>query len=551
MASRSFHALFLRARDQYIGSGRWMSFAVLTLVLLHVAILAPFIEESLQETAASSEIERLDTVSNGLSELHHALQAAGSAVRPAIQPALDGLADNLAHDLERLEATRRQILAAAREQDTSTQAESTGGGAIQSGAIRAGATGDGTAPSSENAPELRVRPFLLDDPDWIADIRDARGREEMLAALSPIVDALINEPRYFDANRIWKEKGMPAMKARLDGAAALIPRLRGRFPEGTADWEALVSALSRSTRVASELQLAPPDQPFWWTRERPGEELELGLTADVKLAIHAPAILTELSDAVATIGNSHRALTGRVAAARNALGESSGGGRIAGVQLAVLAPMFPLVIGLLVAAVMIRRSSHLRELGLSTRLAIEHGGPAALHRWLLGQVQWSSAVTATAVAWRRCLIQTLLGYFLVMGWIAVAADQLRQLRNLDPQRLVLFTIAGATLILVAVAHRLLIVRQAIAISQGSITDPEEIETSGTFAPAFDAASLGAASLDAASLDAASLDAESLDAASLDAASLDAASAESVSPEKIPAEPVRTDDDPIDSQPLKR
>ncbi len=74
------------------------------------------------------------------------------------------------------------------------------------------------------------------------------------------------------------------------------------------------------------------------------------------------------------------------------------------------------------------------------------------------------------------MIQTLLGYFLAMSWIALAAVQLRQLEGAGRQRLMVTTIAGASVVLVAVVHRLIVARRAImALEEGEALDAEAEE----------------------------------------------------------------------------
>ena len=59
------------------------------------------------------------------------------------------------------------------------------------------------------------------------------------------------------------------------------------------------------------------------------------------------------------------------------------------------------------------------------------------------------------------MLQTLLGYFVAMGWIALAAVQLRRIETVGQQQLMVVTLAGATVVLIAVVHRLMVSKRAI------------------------------------------------------------------------------------------
>ena len=246
MASRSFHALFLSASDQLADAGRWIYLTVLGLAVLHAAVVMPFIENSRLESETTSEIDRLATVDRGLGEIRNALQVLRQEVPANLSPVLDHLADDLASDLERLTATRRRIAEQAAAE------------------LAAESEVEGSEPIVPPPPEppVQVLPFELDDPDWVADLRDVTGRDETLAALTPIVEQLIVQPRYFDLEQSWRHDTLPRLEARLDAAASAMPRLRGRFPEARETWDSFAGSLSHLTRTVRELRLTPPPQPF-------------------------------------------------------------------------------------------------------------------------------------------------------------------------------------------------------------------------------------------------------------------------------------------------
>ncbi len=453
MASRSFHALFLRARDQFAGSSHWLYLAVLALALIHALVVTPFVAGSRLESETSLQRTRLAVVESSLGELRGALEAVRQETSSTVAPALERLVEDLEHDLARLEATRRQIAASELlEEDPDPAAEATAAEAT---------VAEGTAAEAPPAAPLEstAPPFVLDDADRIADLRDARGRIEVLAALAPLVDELIARPRFFDLQGRWNDEAHPRLAARLNTAAGALPRLRSRFPEARDQWQSLAGALTGLSGTAAELRFAPPAEPYWWALPGDGE-VELGLAEAVAGEIRRPRRLAELEQAADRAVESYSEIVGKVAQAQRELGDPPAG-TLERLDVAAVA-MFPLLIGWVLAGTVIWRSQRLRELGLTTRLAIEHGGPPALERWLWGQIPWSSTAGASAGgAWRACVLQTLLGYFLAMSWIALAAVQLRQLEGAGRQRLMITTIAGASVVLLAIVHRLVVARRAI------------------------------------------------------------------------------------------
>ncbi len=204
MASRAFHALFLRARDQFVGSSSWAYLAVLALALIHAVVVTPFIAGSRLESETSLQRTRLATVESSLGELRGALEAVRQETASMVAPALERLIEDLKHDFARLDVTRRRI------------AERAAAEAAVAGSPEAEeASGEPATGTPLQEPASDVAPFLVDDPDRIADLRDARTSEELLAALAPLVEELITQPRFFDLERGWKDDALPRLEARL------------------------------------------------------------------------------------------------------------------------------------------------------------------------------------------------------------------------------------------------------------------------------------------------------------------------------------------------
>ncbi|MEM7586368.1 MAG: hypothetical protein AAF560_23450, partial [Acidobacteriota bacterium] len=396
-------------------------------------------------------------------ELRRSLQGIRQETTQLVAPSLERLSQDLELDLARLEATRRQIAADAAAEAARQAAEADD--------APAATPEDGSTPAPTASSEPGIQPLELQNPDWIADLRDASGRDETLAILAPIVEQLIIAPRYFDVGRSWREDSLPRLEARLDAAASAIPRLRGSFTEARTQWDALAGALNAFTRAARELTLTAPGEPLWWTLPNP-DRVELGLASAVRDTIRRPSVLSDLETAADRNLEHFAGVNEALTEAKRQLGEASRVGIVAGFDLAFVMPMFPLLIGSLLAGASLWRSQRLRELELATRLAVAHGGPPALQRWLWQQTHWGATDKSAAAAWRSCVLQLLLGYFLTLGWIAASAVQLRGLQVVDRQQLSVFTVSAAVLVLLAVARRLAIARRATTPSVADAATPD-------------------------------------------------------------------------------
>ena len=449
-------ALFLRARDQYAATGRFVFFAVVGLALFHAAILTPWVEHQRQRSIADAEEQRFRDLDAEVADLAAELEAAAGAWQGVMTPALEGLADDLERDLTRLEATRQE-LAAAVDADGAPE----------------------ESPPQRNA-DRGPQPLEIRNPDWIAAITEADNRYGLLAAFDPVVEQLIVRPRFAELNRTWREIARPAAEARLDGAAAGIGAVRGRFREAASEVAALEAGLTNLRRVLRDLDLRPPDQPYWWASPETSPSLELRLPPEVVERLRKPPALDEVVAGGELVAARQAVLAGRLERERRrSLAAGAGreqrlaglGATLAGlgIDLHAVATLFPLLLGLLLAALMIRRNQRLRELGLATRLMAEDPASGTLRRWCLSQLT-GGAIGGTdprhdaEAAWRGGWLRALGALVLALAWIVLAAVQVRGLPDLDAERWLAVSVLGAVAVVIATLHRLVVARRLVLLA---------------------------------------------------------------------------------------
>lgn len=471
MATRTLESLFRPARDQYAATGRRAHLAVLALILFHAAIVTPWVESERQRSASELEKERFAALDTEVTELGFDVGGTGEPVTTVMKPALEELIDDLRQDFSRLEATRRSFTA-------------TGPGApvAPPGRPQLGAASIAAGPTA-------AEPFGIDDPEWIAALSEAGNRYGLLAALDPIAEALVVKPRFADLNRTWKSDAMPLLETRLDALTAKVARLGSLLPEAVAEWGAVEAALTDLRRTARDLELRPPEQPYWWASPESAIALDLGLSAAIAEQIRRPLALDELDAAVLRTKSRQIAVAARLEHERaRALADwesrqrrlAGFGGLLAGlgVDLPAIATLFPFLLGLLLAAVLMRRSRRLYELGLAAHLAITDGASPALDDWCLAQLGGDPAGGAEG-AWRAGWLRAVGVLTLALGWIALAAVQVRELPGLAPERWLTLSIAGAAAVLIATVHRLIIVRRAVGLAEAVERPSAERATSSS------------------------------------------------------------------------
>ena len=465
MASRAFHDLLLHCQDNLSRNGRGTFMAVVGLLLFHLLVITPFADAGRRKVDAAADRQRLATVGPDLAAIEERLEAAREASLAAFRPALDDFTEQLALDFARLEASRWRWQQEGEEGSPG------------------GDDPDGTAlgASLEMAPPPRgTVPLDIDETRRLA-LAEAPNRYALLSLLEPLVDEEIVAPRWAALERAWRAEALPPLISGLDAAGAEISQLRGQFPEAEAAWDPLSVALTELSRQAQAWSPELPATPFWWASPESAPQLSLGL-GDLEDRLRRPPGLAKLAvsqqQVVERLHTVHRAWERRQADIPPADAASSG---FLGLDLDGLSPLFPLALGLLLAAAGWRRSRLLADLAKAVQVAIQHGSPPQLAAWFGGQAAPGQPLTAplgrlAGSASGRLWLAGLLAW----GWIGLAGHQLYGPPTAD-WRPWLPALAGAGLVLLTTVHRSIVLRRAFALlaATGDVSVDGSRESFGT------------------------------------------------------------------------
>ncbi len=417
---RDSPALGLLLARAYEFEERSRLLAALALLLagaLHALVLTPWTETLRQREEAAAERTRLAAPLEEVAALEASITSAREAVDSTLQPALERLASDLENDLRRVGATRE---ATRRMMEEGIPEE--------------------TEDAEENAASGAPEPFQIDNLDWIFDIGRARSRDELLTALTPLVEARVIGPRFSAFEARWAAEALPRVEAHLDHLAGAVPGLRGLLPEQSAALDELAAAVAAQRRAARDLRFRPPERDDWWTsaalspeEEWAGEELSLRLDPAVRAQILEPLELDQLEVTATRTEAAWRALLEALEKRQTALtAVSEGPGPERSREIA--SRYSPLVLGLLFAVLLAWRAGRTRELGLLAGAARIEG--AALREWLLVR---AGGATRRAFA-LRVMVVAMLG----LAWIALAAWQ----AGIETERTVLAAAVGGAVVFV-------------------------------------------------------------------------------------------------------
>lgn len=453
MASRAFHDLLLHSQENVSRNGRGTFMLVVSMLLFHLLVITPFADAGRRKVEAAADRQRLAAVGPGLESIEQSLKKAHTDSMAAFRPALENFTKQLALDFARLEASRWRW-----QEERTAELESEPSENVD----------DPTSLDDDlaMAPPPRGTVPLDIDEERRRTFAEAPNRYALLSLLEPLVEQEILAPRLADLERTWQTDALPPLISGLEAAGAEISQLRGQFPEAEDAWDPLSAALAEVSRQAQAWNPEVPSAPFWWASAESAPRLTLGL-GDHSASLGRPPGLADLASSRQQVDerlrNVYRAWERRRAEIPAA--DATDGGFL-GLDLDGLSPLFPLAIGLLLAAAGWRRSYLLAQLAKAVRAAVEQGSPPQLTAWYGGQVAPRPPPTvsldALASSAQRRLLPWLLGSWL---WIALAAFQIYGQPTVDWRPWIPAWV-GAGLVVLATAHRSMVLRQAF----GSLSD---------------------------------------------------------------------------------
>jgi hypothetical protein len=128
--------------------------------------------------------------------------------------------------------------------------------------------------------------------------------------------------------------------------------------------------------------------------------------------------------------------------------------------------LFPLLLGLIFAALTVWTTLCLHELGRITHLIVKQGADPLLWDWYCAQVflllpKPSTDITEQS---KSSLIRKSIGLCAMFWmWIGIAAWRLHGINEIEPRRLVVVTCIGATVVALAQVHRYVLLNSTLSL----------------------------------------------------------------------------------------
>lgn len=422
--------VFLSAWDLYRKSNRWSAFALGLGILFHLVFFWQFLSISGAVKGSEEAEQNLKSRQAALEPVQESLAEVQSAIEDIIRPAMAKLLGDLRRDFDR--------------------------GNEQLELLRKGAGADLGAPPplddrmqmSSEFEALSGRSLKLEDDRW-KEILPLQGAA-FLRAIRPDVEEQLIQPRFAELNRTLRTDLREAIRKPSKNLEKHLAALSSSESDSGKVSAQLGSGVRDLLKKIDSLVIEPPKDPLWWGTVKgkieaifDAESEALQLVEGSPLWRSLSGLESELDDALAEedvisaqLREELDTLESVFAKQSTALASVVRPFEILATDLEFIVSRFPLLIGLLLAAITAWKGLRIREVHIAAHLASKAGVP--LPETMLRLIGPTSRTRLAGEAAFRVAVGC--------GWVALASWQLTQ-SSLEAQGT--WIILSACLVLVA------------------------------------------------------------------------------------------------------
>jgi hypothetical protein len=489
MADSFLTSLFERSREHYESGARWTTTVILLLIGFHVLFYSHFIDLNTRLTAAGETLEDNVRAHNTAKKVAEQLKGLFDDADSQLEARLEQTLEELRLDLGRLSSMVDGIrvegiglLPPRPDAERDAGIPPDGGGNDLSFSY----TGPDPSitPYSARPTELQSRNMALQAPlpiegrppvgyipvrvdldqALVEAIKAAPDVQALREILRATIEAQIIEPRFQELNDYWQTEILPRIRDRAKHLKGRIDDAKRDLPGQTPRWEGLVKQIDSAMEAAGNLHFRPPGTPFWASVAGKGATLlEVRMSAREALREFGSAnsFLETLEAAVKEQRSVEVELEKKLDALEEAFKQQKGklsafGSSLEDVPLDLVTTVsyFPLLIGLVLAALWTRQTGRLKELAWAIQEMTKEDRESPLRSWLVARLPgpWTFAGSSGPVS------SLAVAGLAAVGWISFAGWQLAQLPGTGPKGVLLQCALAAAAVLWALYYRLRAVR---------------------------------------------------------------------------------------------
>jgi hypothetical protein len=328
-----------------------------------------------------------------------------------------------------------------------------------------------------------MRKSFAFDADTKEKIRSARDSNELRHVLQPVIEQEILHPRFDQLNRYWHEEVLPNIRLQTEAIRKAIREHQPLYPPGQSQWEAIHASVEQMSGVVATLTFQPPTDKEWWITVSGKQATLSGIGRAVedrlRTMINTEAVAQLRMQVTAALAQQHRLqetlqeelkrteeLFNKQQSRLAALGKPF---EVLSLDINIVVSKFPLLLGILLAAITIWPAYRLRELAAMLKLMAKNDPEKVPWEWFDSRT-WFSLPGRQGIAaqesphhggrweywpWLRSSFCRGLIYG---GWIGLATWTLIEWGDVSPINLAIFTTGGCFAVAVALGYRWYVMR---------------------------------------------------------------------------------------------
>lgn len=476
--------MFLRARDQYESAAHWAILAVVIAAIFHLLTFSRYI-------SINKELETVQKAANDLKQLEGVLSTTSSNLENSQQTIEDEMEQQIALTVEALAGDFQALSIAVnqiREPSTPDTNPWDPDTLLQDNQ-------DMFAQQMPPAGQPLPKTFILDEAIQSA-IRKAKSKEELQQLLIPVIDEQIIRPRFSDLNVFWQNQILYNLEETLTQAKLDLEKNRDLYPGEAAQLDEIISRLDQAMTYMDSIVFTPPTSDSeWWSsvtgKQATLEDLESAVISGFE-EIGSTGALREVLVQVKESDAEQTLLLDKIKADLSNLEEQFNQQQVHlatlgkpfeffSVELAYMASIFPLLLGILLSVSIVWPAARLRELAWAVQEMTRANNDQTLLEWFFRRtgikLKAEPNNTAREGRWpklgngnRARLSSTTARVLLFCAWIGIATGQLYSWGQGHTGQTLAACITGIMLVILAGIYDWYIARETSSLGVTPLPD---------------------------------------------------------------------------------
>lgn len=255
MDSDLLKSLFLKAKDQYESANRWSYIAIFICLIFHLMTFTQFISVKKKQSEVIAAKDHYIQMSKLASEIKTDLEVLNNQISKPMKGRIDKLLADLKSDFDALDRSVAGIKTNATAQFTSTSADYL---------LNSNLNTDMRLQMPISQMQSKGKTFEINN-DLRNKIIEASNPEDLRELLLPIIEQKIIKNRFNELNNYWHKEEVVKIKKNTEKIIKKIDDNNLLLSDESIIWRQILDSMEKVEQVSITLNFIPPQDPYWWT----------------------------------------------------------------------------------------------------------------------------------------------------------------------------------------------------------------------------------------------------------------------------------------------